>query len=195
MMQSSPQTATYEEFKKIMALPQNQNIVFEFIAGRVIQRMSIQKYYVMVITEIACHLMQSYRLDSSVGTLVMHVDHWISEEAVFCPSVSFTSRAREPVMKAYPTIAPDLAVEVISNSNLLPDVIDKTRLYFKNGSRIVWIVDVRGRTVHVYDHTTSEHRYTVCDEDDTIDGGSVLPNLSIKAGEFFPKAILEDDAL
>ena len=70
------------------------------------------------------------------------------------PDVAFASwncfpdrkRPRTPI----PHIAPDLVVEVLSKGNTKAEMARKLREYFDAGVRIVWMVDRRKRTVHVY---------------------------------------------
>ena len=79
-------------------------------------------------------------------------------------------------------VSPDLAVEVLSPDNTRGEMRNKRAEYFAGGSRLVWIVDVVHRSVAVY---TSGERFTLLGEDDTIDGGDVLPGFETKVVAFF----------
>ena len=57
--------------------------------------------------------------------------------------------------------------------------------YFRAGVRIVWYVDPKKRTVRVY---TAPDRSTVLRENQTLDGGDVLPGFSLSIREWFAKA-------
>lgn len=80
-------------------------------------------------------------------------------------------------------IAPDLVVEVLSQSNTAIDVEEKLDEYLTAGVEMVWIVNPDGRTVRMYraDGTTQLFR-----ADDTIEIESLLPGFSLKTGEIFP---------
>lgn len=84
----------------------------------------------------------------------------------------------EPV----PELAPDFVIEVLSRGNTRAEMARKRREYFQAGVRLVWMVDLRNRTIAVY--TTSEV-VTVIEEGRSIDGGSVLPNWSFNTGDLF----------
>ncbi|MCA1633788.1 MAG: Uma2 family endonuclease [Acidobacteria bacterium] len=78
--------------------------------------------------------------------------------------------------------APDLAVEVLSPSNTVNEMDEKLAFYFAAGSRLVWIVNPKRRTVAVY-RSTVEVR--ILSEQETLDGGEALPGFSYKLSELF----------
>ena len=86
---------------------------------------------------------------------------------------------KEPI----PTLAPDLAIEVLSVGNTAREMLLKRENYFSVGVRLVWIVDPRARTVSVY--TTSESPAAVLAESDVLDGAPVLPGFTVSLREFF----------
>jgi len=102
------------------------------------------------------------------------------------PDVAYLSRARFPGGKfpteAYPSLAPDLAIEVLSPSNTKAEMARKRIEYFHSGVQLVWIVDCVDRSVAVY---TSPDAAQVLTQDQTIDGGKVLPEFSCLVAEFF----------
>jgi Uma2 family endonuclease len=85
---------------------------------------------------------------------------------------------REPI----PGIFPDLAVEVLSSSNTAQEMARKCRDYFAAGTQLVWEVDPVQRTVTVY---TAPDRFTVLREQDTLDGGTVLPGFTLPLRQLF----------
>ena len=50
------------------------------------------------------------------------------------------------------------------------------------GTRLVWYVDPRSRTVRVY---TSPKSQTTLGEDQTLDGGDVLPGFTLRLRDLF----------
>src|SRR5690349_17897405 len=92
------------------------------------------------------------------------------------PDVSFIRKDRLPTTReAVPTIAPDLAVEVLSESNTAREIALKLNEYFQSGTRLAWVVDRRPRTVAIY-HSAGKAT-VVLDEQGTLDGELVLPGL------------------
>lgn len=105
------------------------------------------------------------------------------------PDVSFIVWQRMPSAdapgKPIPDLSPDLAVEVLSESNTPREMDRKLKEYFDAGARLVWYVDPRGRTVTVY---TSPDEFTVLDESATLDGADLLPGFTLPLVELFARA-------
>jgi Uma2 family endonuclease len=94
------------------------------------------------------------------------------------PDIAFISKARDPTTWiAVPTLAPDLAVEVLSESNTKAEIDQKLREYFASGTRFAWIVDPRDRTVAVYHGPDAPT--DILQETDTLDGEQVVPGFSM----------------
>ncbi len=105
---------------------------------------------------------------------------------VRAPDIAFISMERLPGGKfpreAFPPIAPDLVVEVLSPGNTRAEMSRKRVEYFHSGTRLIWMVDCVDRSVAVY---TSPSAVRVFGEEDIIDGGPVLPEFSHPVAEFF----------
>jgi Uma2 family endonuclease len=102
------------------------------------------------------------------------------------PDVAFASWDRFPGRKRprtpIPLLAPDLVVEVLSKSNTKAEMDRKLREYFEAGVRLVWMVDPRKRTVRVY---TAVDQSVLVKEDQSLDGGAVLPGFILPLCELF----------
>jgi Uma2 family endonuclease len=103
------------------------------------------------------------------------------------PDVAFFSWDRLPGRRVpdepIPTLAPDLAVEILSRSNTPGEMLLKRQDYFAAGVRLVWEVDPEARRLHVY--TTPEEPSATLTEGDTLDGGAVLPGFMLPLRELF----------
>jgi Uma2 family endonuclease len=104
------------------------------------------------------------------------------------PDVAFTSWDRLPGRKwprvPIPHLVPDLVVEVLSKSNTKPEMDRKLREYFKAGVRSVWMVDPKKRTVRVH---TALDQSALLNEDQSLDGGTVLPGFVVRVKDVFVK--------
>ncbi len=106
-------------------------------------------------------------------------------DTVRAPDVAFVSYDRLPVgelPEQYLPLAPDLAIEVVSPSNRTPEVLEKVAEWFQAGTRLVWLVYPSRRTVTVY---RSIADYVELTEDDTLDGGEVVPGFVCNVGDLF----------
>jgi Uma2 family endonuclease len=108
------------------------------------------------------------------------------------PDVSFVARDQFPsnaLSQPIPDLAPTLAVEVLSESNTRKEMSQKLQEYFAAGTKLVWYVDPKTRTVDVF---TAVDRCVRLTEQETLDGGEVLPGFTLPLKELF--AELDDVA-
>jgi Uma2 family endonuclease len=100
------------------------------------------------------------------------------------PDASFVSAARvKPPQEGYYFQAPDIAVEVISPSDLRPGVLHKKLTdYFTYGTQQVWLIyHVESRIViQNVDGTAATY-----DVGDTISGGELLPGFALEVAKVF----------
>lgn len=102
------------------------------------------------------------------------------------PDVAFISWDRLPGRRtphdAVPNLAPDLAVEILSQSNTEAEMTRKRREYFSAGARLVWIVDPDARTISEHHSSGSTRRLS---ESDALDGADVLPGFAFPIRDLF----------
>ena len=100
------------------------------------------------------------------------------------PDVAFVSTARMPTTREpVPTVAPDLAVEVLREDNTPAEMEQKLREYFQSGTRLAWLIDPSVRTVAVY-HAPGEST-RVLREADVLDGEQVVPGSTMPVADLF----------
>jgi Uma2 family endonuclease len=102
------------------------------------------------------------------------------------PDVAFTQWDRLPGRRypsaPIPQIAPNLTVEVLSQSNTPGEMTVKRQDYFTAGVELVWEIDPDARTVAVYTSVADVTNLTAAD---TLDGGSVLPGFTLPVQTLF----------
>jgi Uma2 family endonuclease len=81
-----------------------------------------------------------------------------------------------------PGLFPDLAIEILSRSNTRKEMKLKRRDYFRAGTRLVWQIDPKKRSVEVY---TDPDTYTTLDESRTLTGDPVLPGFTLSLRDLF----------
>jgi Uma2 family endonuclease len=105
------------------------------------------------------------------------------------PDVSFVSWVklpnRELPAESVAPLVPDLAVEVLSESNTPREMERKRRDYFAAGVRLVWQIDPDTRTADVF---TAPDVFTTVPADGTLDGGAVLPGFTLSLQRLFERA-------
>jgi len=112
----------------------------------------------------------------------------IAPGLVRIPDMSFITwdrlPRRESPREAIPDLAPDLAVEVLSEGNTKLEMARKVREYFDAGVILVWLIDPRKRTARVF--STSE-KSTLVRADQTLDGGAVLPGFVVRLSDLLDR--------
>ncbi|MDT7807814.1 MAG: hypothetical protein QOJ70_1627 [Acidobacteriota bacterium] len=106
-------------------------------------------------------------------------------DTVRAPELAFVGRERIPgsgVPKKFWSGAPDLAVEVVSPGDTFNEVEEKLEQWLSAGTRAVWIVNPRRRSVAVYGSMSDVTRLS---EGDELEGGEVVPGFRCKVSEIF----------
>ncbi len=101
------------------------------------------------------------------------------------PDVAVVRSERVPVGKGadgWLEGAPDLAVEVIGDSQSISDMMKKAFEYIAAGAKMVWLVDIEPRRVVL---VTPPDHVRILGEEDTLEGGEALPGFSCKVAEMF----------
>jgi Uma2 family endonuclease len=93
----------------------------------------------------------------------------------------FPNRRRPP--EPIPDLAPDLAVEVLSESNTRAEMRLKREDYFRGGCRLVWEIDPEARTITIY--TRVDPHDAILTVADTLTGDPVLPGFVLPLAGFF----------
>lgn len=106
------------------------------------------------------------------------------------PDLSFVSGSRWPMNKPAPRgngwrVVPNLAVEVISDSNTSREIAQKVRHYFEVGVEQVWIVEPVEEWIQIY---SSPKSITVLSRDDELTC-DLIPGFRLPLAQLF----LRDD--
>jgi Uma2 family endonuclease len=82
------------------------------------------------------------------------------------------------------SVVPDIAVEVLSESNTPKEMERKLREYFEAGAQMVWLIDPKTETAQVY--TSPSDKIEVA-KSGSLDGGAVLPGFSVRLRKLFSR--------
>jgi len=103
-------------------------------------------------------------------------------DTVRAPDVGFIVAARARSYESFVDGTPDLAVEVVSPGDSHEEVQQKVLDYLNAGTKMIWIIQPRTRTITV--HRSLKDVYTLT-EDDALDGADVLPGFSVPVQDIF----------
>jgi Uma2 family endonuclease len=99
------------------------------------------------------------------------------------PDVAFVSQERIPENRRQASpIPPDLAIEVVSPSDTVYDVLEKVLEYLDAGTQIVWVIEPIFKTVTVY---RSQNDIKILTLNDTLTGEEVVEGFQCAVVEIF----------
>ena len=101
------------------------------------------------------------------------------------PDIAYFSAETLPldtIVTGYYEVVPDLVVEIASPGTTNVESNDKARMWLSYGVKMVWEVYPHWRTVNVH---RPNRPIVILEEDDTLDGGEVLPGFSCPVRDIF----------
>ncbi len=118
-----------------------------------------------------------YRLDPAHPR-----DTELGPDYAFVRADRLPPRTSPEYMKAL-QLAPDLAIEVVSENQYAPGMAAKAKTYLSFGTRLVWVVWPRYERVDVWH--PSDETPTALGVDDTLDGEDVVPGFTYPIADLF----------
>ena len=172
---------TIEEFERLPDEPAR----LELVRGQVVREPSAGFEHCGIAARITAYL-DTYVRRQALGRIVTGEPGFVlfdDPPTVRAPDVAFVVRERLPAdPRGFARLAPDLAVEIVSPSNTVSEIQGKVFDYLDAGTKLVWVVEPRGRTVTVY---RSRDQIRILTSKQEIDGGEVLPGFRTQVSEFF----------
>ncbi|HMF57261.1 MAG TPA: Uma2 family endonuclease [Pyrinomonadaceae bacterium] len=110
-----------------------------------------------------------------------------SPDTVRAPDIAFVREERIPesgIPQKFWDGAPDLAVEVVSPGDSFDEVAEKINDYLSAGTRAVWIISPKRRTVSI--HRAGAETITL-NENDLLDGQEVVPGFQYTVAKLFTR--------
>jgi Uma2 family endonuclease len=174
---------TLEEFER---LPDEDPYKLELSRGRLVREPRPGARHGWLVAELF-RALDRYTREQALGTVVIETGFLLSVDppTVRGPDLAVIrteNLPREGLPDGWWTRAPDLAIEVLSPSNLAVEIHEKVLDYLTAGTRLVWVVDPHTRTVTVYG---SRHESRLLTLGDDLEGGEVLPGFQISLADLF----------
>jgi Uma2 family endonuclease len=171
---------TAEEF---MNIDDDDRYRHELIKGELLTMPSPKPLHGRVVANLAFLLMQHARangLGDVHAESGYHLEH--DPDTVLGPDVSFVSAERvDRSDEHYYDGPPDLAIEVLSPGDRSGYVERKLAVYLATGTRSVWLVNPRPRTVEVV--SSLNDRRILHENDELVD--DTVPGFRVKVSEIF----------
>jgi Uma2 family endonuclease len=169
----------------VIAIEVHENRLFELIDGVLVEKAMSYRESALAIAVAAalCEFVEPKKLGIVTGADGMMR---LFPGLIRTPDVAFASRDRFPagVISADPiaNLAPDLAVEILSEGNTKAEMKLKRTHYFNSGVRLVWLIDLKTRTALAF---TGVDQFTTLNEEQSLDGAEVLPGFTLPLRDIF----------
>jgi Uma2 family endonuclease len=182
MVEAAPARLDAAAFDAIVAHPIHREHNLELIDGELIEKMVSSPTSSIIALRIG-RLIGAYVDENRLGAVTgADGGYWIGADR-YIPDVAFISRAKlaADVREGYRTTAPDLAVEVISATDLRRDITAKVANYLAAGT-VVWLVDPDEQSVQVFEPGKPVTTFTRAM---SLTGGAVMPGLAVDLAQVF----------
>lgn len=165
-------TTSIEEFMKLLAeYPDRQ---WELIDGEIIEMPPAYLIHTYIVARF--HLMLETMLSAIAYVFPDGAGYQLGEQTLVVPDASVVLKQRLPKLpNKYIHFGPDIAVEVVSESNTPRQLHHKVEVYLQHGSQYVWLVYPDEQIVEVY--TPSQDSNSMVITTRTIADVLTIPNI------------------
>jgi len=182
----SPPLGTATE-RDVLEVERKTGCPCELIDGTLVEK--TMGYYESFLAMRIGFLIQSFLTTHDLGIVLGEAGTLqVLPDQVRVPDVCFIAWERFPNRRLpsepIPSLAPDLAIEVLSASNTEGEMQRKLHDYFTAGVRLVWYIDPQTRSAKSY---TAEDQCVELVESQSLSGGDVLPGFELPLKELFAK--------
>ena len=180
-------------FKQEMVLPEHGKMTleeflesdlegYEYVKGELIPMPPTSGEHGKISINLILPLGQYVR-ENQLGDVYVPDTGFQIGDRVLMPDIAFVSTQRLPddLSTAF-AIPPDLAVEVVSRTDILHRVEEKAFAYLKAGTQMVWVLKPVSETVMVY-RSKTDIRVLTCE--DTLTGEDVVEGFSCQVAQLF----------
>jgi Uma2 family endonuclease len=168
--------------EELLRLPQD-GCRYEVVDGELVRMSPAGWWHEQIIVRLGGRLtafVEPRGLGVVLGSNVMYI---LPTGNKRCPDLSFVAAGRLPAaarQTAFPALAPDLAVEVVSPADAPRLVLDKVGEYLQAGVRLVWVIDPEAGSAAIYRSMTSVREVA---PREALDGEDVIPGFSCLLAE------------
>ncbi|MFN3480485.1 MAG: Uma2 family endonuclease [Thermodesulfovibrionales bacterium] len=153
-LEKSKRQYTYEDYAR---LP--EGAPYQLIGGELIMTPSPVPYHQIISRKIEFELVK-FVDDRRLGEVIdAPMDVYLSETETYQPDIIFISNERLNIIGEKKIEgAPDLVIEILSESTAYYDLRHKKRVYERTGVKEYWIVDPMEKSIEVYENVNGEFK-------------------------------------
>jgi Uma2 family endonuclease len=168
-IERSKKQYTYEDYA---GLP--EGAPYQLIGGELIMTPSPVPYHQIISRRIEFELLKFVEERKMGEVIYAPMDVYLSEVDTFQPDILFISKERLNIIgEKKIEAAPDLVIEILSESTAYYDLKYKKRVYESSGVKEYWIVDPMDKGIEVYENTDNGFKLY----DSAISSGAIKSKL------------------
>jgi Uma2 family endonuclease len=171
-----------EEFER---LPEEPGYRVELVRGRTVREPRPSAEHTWLASELFWRI-ESHAREHGLGRTLFDAGFLLEDDppTIRIPDIAFLAQpgSMEERPEGLWTVAPDLAVEIVSRLNTASEIQGKVLEYLASGTRLVWVVEPATRSVTSY---RSRKDVEVLTEGDDLDDGDVLPGFLLRIVDLF----------
>jgi Uma2 family endonuclease len=170
---------------ELQTLPDN-GYMYEVVSGELVLTPKKGCWHADICVRLLTEL-RGFAISHAFGTVLnSSTGFWMRNRNCRSPGVSFISKERlrgfERFAKQFFPGAPDLAVEVVAQSNTQQDIHERLVDYFDSGTKLAWIIHLEEQFVEVC-HSPIQRKLLGPGAD--LDGESLLPGFRFPIADLF----------
>lgn len=172
--------------EELMELQSETGKRFELLKGKPIETMPAGGKHGYIANEISTEIRNFVKARNLGFVFTAETGVYLERnpDTVRGADVTFVNREKiksvNEIEAGFLTVAPDLVVEVVSQSNRINEALEKVETWKRAGVGEIWLVDVAQKTLTIYDNTSRNAPTEILTEQETLYGkgwlnGFVLP--------------------
>jgi Uma2 family endonuclease len=182
-IQDKAHKLTVSDFLAIANQPASANRILELINGEITEK--VPSFTPSRIASRISYFLTDFNMkQGETGYITGEAGGYVMNEGnVFNPDVAYIAKTRLPEIPLREApVPPDLAVEIKSPTDSKRALRRKVEQYLDSGAALVWLVLPDEQLIEVY---VPDQDVQAIGLDGTLDGGVVLPGLSIAVQQIF----------
>jgi Uma2 family endonuclease len=183
-----PPLGDFPEESTVIPSPVPDDSFYEIVDGQIVELPPMGVYESAIASLIGFALMQAVN-PRKLGRVVVEAMFWLNRSGKLKrrPDLAFVSAERWALTRGLPRaeaweVVPDLAIEIVSESNSAWEIARKVTDYVTAGVRQVWVVYPELKQVYIHPDLHSARILTAPAE---LDGGDLIPGFRLPLSELF----------
>ena len=181
---------TVDDVWELAHHPDNENVYFELIDGKLFTMVPPGRRHGLLATEIAGYLWL-FNSEHRLGEITIETGYHPSDTryTLLGPDIAFLRHERlpQPPTEKYISVMPDLAVEILSPSDTIAKARRKAEVYLQNGTELVWLVQPKRQGVEVCRLVEgADLQFEFAGQGDSLSGEEILPGFELEVDLLFP---------